>query len=76
MMTEKEKMQKQMLYDMDYTPRTLNEMIGVLFRILYLFKSCYHYLCTQWKCMHFTKGMFEHLPSIQFLQQLIVPVSA
>ena len=31
-MTEKEKMQKQMLYDMDYTPRTLNEMIGVLFR--------------------------------------------
>ena len=32
MMTEKEKMQTQMLYDMDYTPRTLNEMIGVLFR--------------------------------------------
>ena len=32
MMTEKEKMQKQTLYDMDYTPRTLNEMIGVLFR--------------------------------------------
>ena len=32
MMTEKEKMQKQMLYDMDYTPRTLNEMIGVLYR--------------------------------------------
>ena len=32
MMTEKEKMQKQMLYDMVYTPRTLNEMIGVLFR--------------------------------------------
>lgn len=32
MMTEKEKMQKQTLYDMDYTPRTLDEMIGVLFR--------------------------------------------
>ena len=32
MMTEKEKMQKQMLYDMDYTPRPLDEMIGVLFR--------------------------------------------
>lgn len=31
-MTEKEKMQQQMLYDMDYTPRTLDEMIGVLFR--------------------------------------------
>ena len=27
MMTEKEKMQKQMLYDMDYTPRTLDEII-------------------------------------------------
>lgn len=32
MMTEKEKMQKQMLYDMDYMPRTLDEMIGVLSR--------------------------------------------
>lgn len=32
MMTEKEKMQKQTLYDMDYTPRTLDEMIGVLSR--------------------------------------------
>lgn len=32
MMTEKEKMQTQMLHDMDYTPRTLDEMIGVLFR--------------------------------------------
>jgi hypothetical protein len=32
MMTEKEKMQTQMLYDMDYTPRTLDGMIGVLFR--------------------------------------------
>ena len=31
-MTEKEKMQKLMLYDMDYTPRTLDEMIAVLFR--------------------------------------------
>lgn len=31
-MTEKEKMQKQTLYDMDYTPRTLDKMIGVLFR--------------------------------------------
>ena len=30
MMTEKEKMQKQTLYDMDYTPRTPDEMIGVL----------------------------------------------
>ena len=29
-MTEKEKMQTQMLHDMDYTPRTLNEMTGVL----------------------------------------------
>ncbi len=32
MMTEKEKMQKQMLYDMDYMPRTLDGMIGVLSR--------------------------------------------
>ena len=32
MMTEKEKMQKQMLYDMDYTPRPPDEMIGVLSR--------------------------------------------
>ena len=31
-MTEKEKLQTQMLYDMDYTPRTLDEMIGVLSR--------------------------------------------
>ena len=31
-MTEKEKMQKQTLYDMDYTPRTLDKMIGVLSR--------------------------------------------
>ena len=30
MMTEKEKMQKQTLYDMDYTPRTPDEMIGAL----------------------------------------------
>ena len=27
MMTEKEKMQTQMLHDMDYTPRTLDEII-------------------------------------------------
>lgn len=32
MMTEKEKMQKQMLHDMDYTLRTLDELIGVLSR--------------------------------------------
>ena len=32
MMTEKEKMQTQMLYDMHYTPRTLVGMMGVLFR--------------------------------------------
>ena len=30
MMTEKEKMQKQMLYDMDYPPWTPDELIGVL----------------------------------------------
>ena len=30
MMTEKEKMQKQMLYDMSNTPRTPDEIIGVL----------------------------------------------
>lgn len=32
MMTENEKMQKQMLHDMDYTLRTLDELIGVLSR--------------------------------------------
>ena len=32
MMTEKKRCKKQMLYDMDYTLRTLDEMIGVLFR--------------------------------------------
>lgn len=32
MMTEKEKMQTQMLHDMDYTPRTPDELIGVLSR--------------------------------------------